>query len=735
MNKVCVSYRDTSAGRTALHCALDVARMLGVKSISLFVPCDSGAAALVGESTEGGCSTQGMRIVQAVRASGVLDDFEVHCYDSGSPAPFPEDAVIVDSEVPHRRIPQAVLDPAHETSLFARRQGPILVAFSDGDSGLVAATAAFELALRRRQTKPVVAGEPEVILYHTTWADPEAISQDPKDQMCDAAIKVMLALEQAAGERGVAFATIVETHDDVVQGVVEIALRERAVLIAVARGAQIRQGSYVDRVVAQSPIPIWLAGCGTTPVRPAAGDEAVKDFKALQLGAVRKALSQPLTQPLTQRSVPVWQRVPLLTSPVFVMVLVAAMYIGKAICKIAVGSWINSPMISGDGFHNIADLLEAAAVAMVIIIARRPSTEHYPYGRKNIEWFTSLAIGLMLFVAAGKFALDCVAGLISYAPGLDAVVRSGVPFLPHHQEVNIDNSTFPWVLAVTGISFLLSLLVSRYQVAVGKRSGHASLVADGEETASDGWIEAVTVFGVVVQFATGWRFVEYPLGLLVSVMIFRTGRELFLNGWRVLLQHTIGLTHEANIRQVTQQVPAVSDVRELKTFQVGQTAVVMITVETLANAHGLNYVKKGVEEAIRAYFADPNGPFKGSDVHVKMQRPDPRRHRVGYALVMSDGHTAIARDLDQATHIAVCDVEHGDVVRSKVLPVSSDVPGQLLDKRIQVIFTLDGAEPAAQCLRNECRKRLAGRDKAKIVPIPQLHRANCFTVSALGLEV
>lgn len=66
-----------------------------------------------------------------------------------------------------------------------------------------------------------------------------------------------------------------------------------------------------------------------------------------------------------------------LTNPFVVMWLVVSMYLVKAICKIGLGSQINSPMIAGDGFHNLADILEALAVIAVIWVAKRPVTNDY----------------------------------------------------------------------------------------------------------------------------------------------------------------------------------------------------------------------------------------------------------------------------------------------------------------------------------------------------------------------
>jgi cation diffusion facilitator family transporter len=691
MQQVCVVYEETGTGRRSLRMALDVARLLGGHSLQVFVPADTENAHLLGTYAPGADRTTVERVTYKLYPVAYKQPFEVRTFPANSKPPFPAGSLVVGRSVTdastcanrRTRPNYDTLMPANESKLEGRRKGPILVPFSDGDTGLVAAARAFELVKQWRKTRELPKDEPEVILYHTTWQDNRARSSDPLDQMCVEAIRVMLALEAAAEEAGVRYRTVVETHDDVVQGVIEMAQATGSVLVLMARGAQIRQGSYVERMLEQSPIPVLVANAATEPVAAPADDDRVQAYNANRREILRLAALQPRK--------PWYKRVadlPVLRSPLFVTGVVASLYVLKAIAKIGVGGWINSPTITGDGFHNIGDVLEAVAIGIVLLIAVRSAGGRYPYGRKNMEWFTSLAIGVMLFTAAGKFIVDCVVGLLSFVPALDSLVRSTVS-LPAYEAVNLDGTSLPWVLAVTICSFMLSLVLSRYQIIIGKRTGHASLVANGEETASDGWIEAVTVVGVIAQFLTGWRILEYILGLLVAVMIMRTAKELFVAGWRVLLQHALADQHEKAIHAACMSVSDVEFVKELKTFQVGHTAVVMVTCESLSEAQGMTYVKKAVEAAIRNYLLTEDSEFKGCDIHVKMQRPDPGRHRIGYAVVMgSDGGVVLAPTIPMATHIAVCDVEHNQIVRSKLLPVTESIAAMSAEKRIQRLYVL-----------------------------------------------
>jgi len=387
-----------------------------------------------------------------------------------------------------------------------------------------------------------------------------------------------------------------------------------------------------------------------------------------------------------------------LTNPFGVMSLVVLMYLVKAVLKITVGHQINSPMIEGDGYHNLADILEALAVIIVIWVAKRPASSDYPFGQKNVEFFTSLAIGGALLVMAVQFALKSAVGLLALAPRLDQAVRAVLP-LPLHEPLLMSTSTLPWVLALTIGSIILSLVVSRYQIAMGKRGGHASMIADGKETASDGRIEVITVIGVVGEYAFNAPWLEYPLGLVVAFAIAHTGYELFQGGLRVLLQHSIGQEHEEEISKRCLAVAGVNKVESLKTFQIGSTAVCILTITTEHRTGTISHLKYGIEYHIKQYLLDSG--FSECELNIKFEKPEPARHRIAYAVVEKESESAtaalnfvVAPSIAAATHIVVCDLENGMVVRTKQEEKPTDLPAFLGNKRVVrlYLFTADPAQ-------------------------------------------
>lgn len=733
-----VFFAESSHGRRILRCAVDAAAQFSDSPLMVLVPCDSNADDILGTN-----NTAGKQVarVQSDMQSGIGLAPCVLPY-FGAISDVPPATVVVSRTLGHQRQDFHVLDPANEGSLSVRSQGPILVPFSDGDTGLMVANIAFELAEQRRRTAGVPLETPEVILYHTTWSTPRALSDDALDHVCTAAVRVMLEMERLATERGIKYSVIVEKHDDVVQGVVEIAQQVNASLVVVARGARIHQGSYVQRLLQQSPIPMFVVADNTPLSGAPAADADVAAFREQRKHLVKQA--QDRTRGASGARRGLGDRMPLLFSPMFAVGVGGVGYLIKAVAKIAVGVAIASPMVTGDGFHNLADLLQAAALALSVYIASRPPTVRYPWGRRNIEWFTQLGVGLMLFVAAGKFIFDCVLGGLSYWPAADAALRDLMPGLPHTEAVRLDGGLFPVVVAVTFLGFVSSVLVSRYQLAVGKRHRSASLIAGAEEMRSDGWIEFVTFAGIVIQRITGWHFLEYPLGILVSLVVLHTACKLASRGWRVLLQCSLGDDNESAIRLACAQVAGVEAVSKLKTFQSGDTAVVIVTVESLAEGQTLHYLEKAINQAIVKSLMTPDAAFKHADVHVTMSRPDARRHRIAFALIVRGETRLIAPSLSGATHLAVCDVEYGNPQRTKVQPIEGDPVHLLLDKRVTTVFSFDPTEAERAALTREAQARLdsseyydgrsADEDPA-VVAVPQLRQSISCLPAVCGLVV
>lgn len=373
-----------------------------------------------------------------------------------------------------------------------------------------------------------------------------------------------------------------------------------------------------------------------------------------------------------------------LASPYGVMWLVVAMYLVKVTVKLSAGYLTNSPVFISDGYHNLSDILQAFAVMLVVFMARRPPSADYPLGKSNVEFCSSLVIGMGMLWLGWQFAVESGVGLLHQFPAVEQLVRDRLSFLPAHAPLRADAASYPWLIGIMAASGLVSAIVSRHQIAVGRRTGHASLVADGRETASDGRIELIAMAGVTGQFVFNAPWLEYPLALLVAGLVVRTGCELSAQAFRALLQHSLPQDVEGHIRAITMDVAGVDEIDSLKTFQVGQVAVCLLTVRTRLGAEKVAFVRLGVEQRLRDFLEQAG--FISSEIHLNFRAATVDRRRIAFALSPSGGGLVVAPALESADHLAICDVEDGRIARAR-LYVKPDRPAAFLqDKLVGRLF-------------------------------------------------
>lgn len=99
----------------------------------------------------------------------------------------------------------------------------------------------------------------KIVFYHTTWKNSNVDSQLASDHVCDSAQSVISAAEECASKAGISYKTVIEAAEDVVDGIIETALRHKANLIVTARDQDTLFGDYCERLYSQpSPIPLMV---------------------------------------------------------------------------------------------------------------------------------------------------------------------------------------------------------------------------------------------------------------------------------------------------------------------------------------------------------------------------------------------------------------------------------------------------------------------------------------------
>ena len=85
-------------------------------------------------------------------------------------------------------------------------------------------------------------------------------------------------------------------------------------------------------------------------------------------------------------------------------ILLANLFV--AIAKVIIGTAIQSASMTADGYHSLTDGASNVVGLIGISLAAKPVDAAHPYGHGKYEFLTSLFIGIMLLIIAGKIGFE-----------------------------------------------------------------------------------------------------------------------------------------------------------------------------------------------------------------------------------------------------------------------------------------------------------------------------------------
>lgn len=255
---VAVTYQDDRAGRRRLAYADDLAsRCGGLLFLALpALPAVPAVSAVAAGRSAGAPAAAAVRDFSALANSlqpcrtAAIAGLEGDRASIAAALAARGNAVAV-SDRPERHFAgQSAIYPADEIEFTRNRDGAprVLLPFGTGPD----AAAALEGLADVLGSMPAK----EVVLYHTTWRNPEVSGDDPERHVCPEAAAVRVALEARLDRLGWVRRTVVETAEAVPAGIAQRALGELCSLICMARSPHVVKGSYVDELLARTAVPL-----------------------------------------------------------------------------------------------------------------------------------------------------------------------------------------------------------------------------------------------------------------------------------------------------------------------------------------------------------------------------------------------------------------------------------------------------------------------------------------------
>lgn len=262
-----------------------------------------------------------------------------------------------------------------------------------------------------------------------------------------------------------------------------------------------------------------------------------------------------------------------------------------------------------DALESSVNLVAALIGIWALTLAAKPADEGHPFGHGKAEYFSSLAEGSMILVAATLIIYTAVQRLIHPAP--------------------VEEIGFGLLLS-TGAS-LINLAAALVLIRAGRRHRSIVLEADGKHLMTDVWTSAGVLVGVGLVAVTGWQPLDPIVALLVGVNILVTGGSLLRRSGTLLLSSAIEPEELDKVREIEAAFAAREPVHFLhnRTVQQGQ-GVLVHAFMCVPDDWTVLHARQLAEEVKAALAAELHRP----DVYVHVQSHS--SHDVGQDAVLEE---------------------------------------------------------------------------------------------------
>ncbi len=183
------------------------------------------------------------------------------------------------------------------------------------------------------------------------------------------------------------------------------------------------------------------------------------------------------------------------------------------LAKLVAFSITGSSAILSDSLEGIVNVVAALFAVGSILFAGRPADRGHPYGHGKIEFFSAAFEGGLISFAAVGTGVAAVRALIEPHP-----LRS------------LDMGLA--IIAAAGVG---NALLGLHLIRAGKKTKSLILLADGHHVLSDFWTTAGVILGLLLVRATGIRWIDPLVALVVAANLARTGFKLVRQSARALL--------------------------------------------------------------------------------------------------------------------------------------------------------------------------------------------------------
>ncbi|EYB66694.1 cation diffusion facilitator family transporter [Deinococcus phoenicis] len=231
------------------------------------------------------------------------------------------------------------------------------------------------------------------------------------------------------------------------------------------------------------------------------------------------------------------------------MVVAAVVLALKFVAYLLTGS----VALYSDALESIINVAAALAALIALRVAARPADANHPYGHSKAEYFSAVAEGVLIVLAAVSIA------------------REALPALQHPRVVEAPLPGLLVNLGATGLNALWAGVLLR----AGRAARSVALLADGKHVLTDVVTSIGVLAGVLLASLTGLHWLDPALALLVAANILWSGWALMRESVGGLMDAGVDTATENRIRQaMSEHAEGALEMHDLRTRHAGRMTFV-----------------------------------------------------------------------------------------------------------------------------------------------------------------
>ena len=256
------------------------------------------------------------------------------------------------------------------------------------------------------------------------------------------------------------------------------------------------------------------------------------------------------------------------------------------VIKAIVGFASRSQSMIADSVNSAGDIFASLMTSIGNKIASVPRDEDHNFGHGKAEYIFSMFIAISMIIVSIKMIIDAIIKLFNG----NEIIFSW------------------WLIVVCIVTIITKLVLFLYTRSMYKKYNNILLQASMEDHRNDCVITTFTLISILLSLK-GINWFDSVVGICISAWIFKTGIEIFVESYNVLMDVSIDEDTKDIILDVVHGYKEVKGINGLSSAPVGYQYVIFLTIAvdgemTTFNSHKLaDNLENNISELDKVYKA------------------------------------------------------------------------------------------------------------------------------------